>query len=147
MLRPRVRRRTEAASESPANLKSEINVTPLVDVVLVLLIVCMVVTPMLKRDIDVELPKSLFHDQSRDPSNAITVTLTSEKKLYVDAKEIAPTDDLKAALKRAIKKMGQTSPKIHFRADRSLAFGEARQALMNMRRAGATTIAIGTQQR
>src|SRR5437762_10411892 len=61
---------------STATIRSDINVTPLVDVVLVLLIIFMVVTPMITRGKPVEMPVTKYHDQKNDSGEQIVVSVT-----------------------------------------------------------------------
>ena len=65
-------------------IKNEINVTPLVDVVLVLLIIFMVVTPMLQRGKDVRLPKSHEIEKESQRGDPLIVSITPDKHLYVE---------------------------------------------------------------
>src|SRR6266542_1790571 len=73
------------ASSSQTGVKNEINVTPLVDVVLVLLIIFMVVTPMLQRGKDVRLPKSQQIDEEKKESDPLILSVTADKKMYVES--------------------------------------------------------------
>src|SRR6185436_17201215 len=72
-------------------IKSDINVTPLVDVVLVLLIIFMVVTPMLQRGKDVKLPRSnTVETEKKNASDPIVVSVTTDKRMFVERE---PLDD------------------------------------------------------
>src|SRR4051812_42360692 len=79
-----------SSSVSTGAVKNEINVTPLVDVVLVLLIIFMVVTPMLSRGVKVEMPETLHHEKKQDTGEQIVVTVALDGKVYV---ETDPADD------------------------------------------------------
>jgi biopolymer transport protein TolR len=70
------------------SVRNEINVTPLVDVCLVLLIIFMVILPMLARVKEVELPKTMHHSKDKDTRQPI-VAITEEGKIFVD-KEMVP---------------------------------------------------------
>ncbi|MFT3921289.1 MAG: biopolymer transporter ExbD [Myxococcales bacterium] len=67
-------------------LKAEINVTPLVDVVLVLLIIFMVITPMLTRGRNVQLPVAGSPDPEKSVSDSVVLTITSDRTLWVESK-------------------------------------------------------------
>src|SRR5690348_8565387 len=64
--------------------KNEINVTPLVDVVLVLLIIFMVVTPMLQRGKDVKLPHAMNIDEEKKDADPLILSITQEKTIWVE---------------------------------------------------------------
>src|ERR1700748_887487 len=66
-------------SIKPGVTKNDINVTPLVDVVLVLLIIFMVVTPMLHRGVHVDLPVTSNHDKKQDTGEQLVVSVKCEK--------------------------------------------------------------------
>ncbi len=71
--------------------KSDINITPLVDVVLVLLIIFMVITPLLQMGYDVKVPpKSQLPPDAAPPPDLIIVSLTTANKIYLNKEEVNP---------------------------------------------------------
>src|SRR5436853_2807989 len=74
-----------ASAVSAGTVKNEINVTPLVDVVLVLLIIFMVVTPMLSRGVKVDLPETVHHEKRNDTGEQIVVSISLDGKSSVGA--------------------------------------------------------------
>ena len=76
----------------PGGLKADINVTPLVDVVLVLLIIFMVITPMLTRGRDVQLPVAASSDSEHEARDAVVLTVTADGRLWVEAEPVARGD-------------------------------------------------------
>jgi len=87
---------------SPTSLKAEINVTPLVDVVLVLLIIFMVVTPLFTRGPSVVLPMASAAEAEREGRDAIVLTIGSDKRLFVESREVTLArlpDELKERLR------------------------------------------------
>ncbi len=81
------------------SVKSDINVTPLVDVVLVLLIIFMVVTPMIASGVAVDLPKTAHHLRKPDDGKDIIVSVTQDKRYYVGTTRVNRVEDLSAAIK------------------------------------------------
>src|SRR5262249_10885052 len=69
-------------------IKNEINVTPLVDVVLVLLIIFMVITPMLQRGKDVHLPKANNPEKEQKEGDPLIVSITTDKKIWIVANSV-----------------------------------------------------------
>src|SRR5262249_42178412 len=86
---------------SSAGPKNSINVTPLIDVVLVLLIIFMVVTPMLQRGKDVKLPVAEKISDEKKDSDPLIVSVTLDKKFYIERDE-APEDQFAEMLKKAL---------------------------------------------
>ena len=72
--------------------KSDINVTPLVDVCLVLLIIFMVITPMMSRGKEVQLPKTKYHYKVKDNQQPV-VAIDLESNLYVEKEKIGPANE------------------------------------------------------
>jgi biopolymer transport protein TolR len=120
-------------------LLSEINVTPLVDVTLVLLIIFMVTTPMLQRGADVQLPQAEQSDPKEE--ERITLTLTREGRLYLDRQEI-PRGSLRerlAALARHRERV------VHFRGDTQVPYGLVIEVLDALKAAGIETVGMITE--
>ena len=112
-------------------LLGEINVTPLVDVVLVLLLIFMVTAPMMSRGIDVSLPVA---NQPRiPPEDRITVSVNAEGRVYVSDSpvNIALLEDRLRALTS-----GRSSSVVYLRADESLRYGQVIRVVDVIKRAG-----------
>ncbi|MGR6329102.1 protein TolR [Sphingomonas sp. XXL09] len=122
---------------------ADINVTPLVDVMLVLLIIFMVTAPLLTAGVPVNLPDSRAKalDQDQKP---VQLSLDSAGKLFLDDKEIAE-DALPARLERiaAVPAGGQT-PQVFLRADRGLDYGRVMRVMGELNRAGLNRVALVT---
>jgi biopolymer transport protein TolR len=121
---------------------ADINVTPLVDVMLVLLIVFMVTAPLLKAGVPVELPDSRAKALAEQPSQ-IAISLTRDGRLYLDQAEV-PSGRL--AEKLAAIKPGADGklPLVNLRADRALDYGRVIAVMGELNRAGFTLISLVT---
>ena len=133
-----------AAGGGRGKVKSEINVTPLVDVVLVLLIIFMVVTPLLQRGKDVKLPDATKQKQDESMSDPMIVSVTADKKIYL---EKDPFDE--EGLRLAMTSKLQTEPfkPILLKGDASLTFEDVRKVLSVMQKSGAKTVKLGVQEK
>ena len=84
-------------------VKSDINVTPLVDVMLVLLIIMMLVAPLLQQGITVTLPKATNSIDKPETRGQTTIAISVDKHVYLNAKEVPnPNDNLGLAVKEII---------------------------------------------
>jgi biopolymer transport protein TolR len=104
-------------------LAPEMNVTPLVDVVLVLLIIFMVVTPQMEAGVSVTLPSIKNPDQGNGSLEPTTVTLTKDGKFYFE-KDALELDELIARLKFVHESKPET--RVVLKADKELAYGKVR---------------------
>src|SRR6476620_12043962 len=103
-------------------IKSDINVTPLVDVVLVLLIIFMVVTPMLQRGKDVKLPIAAKQKHEEDKGvDPMIISVTPDKRIWLE-KDPVTDDELKQAL--GGKLAAEPWKPILVKGDQSLTFGD-----------------------
>jgi biopolymer transport protein TolR len=124
--------------------KAEINVTPLVDVVLVLLIIFMVITPMLQRGKSVELPKAREIEKKKDmKDNPLILSVTPDKKLYLDNDSL-DEKALEERLREALAK--DPVRKILLKADNSLRVGDMRKVMNVARKAKATRVSLGVEE-
>lgn len=121
-------------------LKGDINVTPLVDVVLVLLIIFMVVTPMLTRGKPVQLPVSATVDSEQESQDALVLTVTAEKQLFLEAERISEADLKEVLLARHAPASGR---EVLIKADSSLSVRDIRPLLQRVKETGITQIAFG----
>ena len=127
-----------------AGVMAEINVTPLVDVVLVLLIIFMVVTPMLSRGVDVQLPIASNSEKKQDTGNQIIVSVTQNGAIYIETTKV-DIDNLQGKMEEEIRK--NPGKDIFFKADKRLKYKGAREALEKVHAAGATQVQLGTEEK
>ena len=116
----------------------EINVTPFIDVILVLLIIFMVAAPLATVDVAVNLPASTAQPQPR-PDKPIFLTVKADLALALGETAI-PRDALEQALGAATR--GEKETRIFLRADKSVPYGELMEVMNLMRRAGYLKIAL-----
>ena len=104
------------------SVRNEINVTPLVDVCLVLLIIFMVILPMLARGKDVELPKTLHHSKDKDTRQPIVALFHDKLKdrweYYVDKEKVQDIATVKSRVEDAWKALEASNAAIGEKADR-----------------------------
>ena len=120
----------------------EINVTPFVDVVLVLLIIFMVTAPLMLQRMDVNLPQTTTQPiQMTNAPLVLTVTKAGE---YSIAKKVIPSAELQAKLEAVFEARGEKE--LFLRADEAAPYGVVVQAMAAARRAGATRLGIVTEE-
>jgi len=120
----------------------EINVTPFVDVVLVLLIIFMVTAPLMLQGMDVNLPQTTTQPiQMTNAPLVLTVTKAGE---YSIAKKVIPSDELETKLAALFEERGEKE--LFLRADEAAPYGFVVQAMAAARRAGATRLGIVTEE-
>ncbi|AXF25392.1 biopolymer transporter ExbD [Burkholderia pyrrocinia] len=118
----------------------EINVTPLVDVVLVLLVIFLVAAPLMTHAIRVDLPKAA--GIARDsPARAVIVTVDAHGAIDIDGRPTTPAD-VESALARRVAQDPRTSVSLH--ADRGESFGAVAAVIASIGRAHVAHVAIAT---
>ncbi|WEK06030.1 MAG: TonB system transport protein ExbD [Candidatus Devosia phytovorans] len=116
----------------------EINVTPFIDVMLVLLIIFMVAAPLATVDVNVDLPASTAEPQPR-PDELLYLTLQSDLAMTL-GNDLVDRNDLGAALERATE--GDMEARIFLRADQTVAYGALMDVMNLLRDAGYLRIAL-----
>ena len=116
----------------------EINVTPFIDVILVLLIIFMITAPLSTVDMAVNLPTSNAEPQT-PPEKPITLTLKADRSLLLENDPL-PRDTLAAALDRAAN--SDKERRIFLRADKSVAYGDLMGLMNDLRTAGYLKIGL-----
>ena len=127
-------------------VNSNINVTPMVDVMLVLLIIFMVITPMLQNKVNIDLAKVnnpiAMSDESKD--DAVVVAVTRDGKVFLGQNEVSLAD---LGSKVGAKVENKTNKTVFFRADARANYGTVEDAIDAVRTAGVEDLGLLTDQR
>jgi biopolymer transport protein TolR len=120
---------------------SEINVTPFVDVMLVLLIIFMVTAPMMQQGIDVDLPETTTQD-IRIQEEPLILSVRKDGKVFLGSREI-PVTELEEKMTAILE--GLDRKEIFLKADKAAEYGVVAKALAAARSAGATKLGMVTE--
>lgn len=134
-------KRRRGSRRRRAQPMAEINVTPFVDVMLVLLIIFMVAAPLLTVGVPVELPKTAAQALPSDPQEPLTVTLSADGKVLIQSTEIA-RDELVNRL-RAIA-AERSDDRVYLRADGSVPYSDVAQIMGALNAGGFSSIGLVT---
>jgi biopolymer transport protein TolR len=133
--------------------KNDINVTPLVDVCLVLLIIFMVITPMMSRGKEVKLPKTEFHYSRKDKMQPV-VAITADGIVYYEKNKIGEINpgtlqQMKDSIKRGWDKVKdpENQGRVYLKADDSLPYSKVYPVLMAINEMGVQSIDLGTNEK
>jgi biopolymer transport protein TolR len=121
---------------------AEINVTPMVDVMLVLLIIFMVTAPLMVAGVPVNLPDSRAKSLDQ-PQKPVQISLSADGKTYIDEAEIAAAT-LPDRLAGIASGAGKDPPQIYLRADRTLDYGRVMAVMGELSHAGLTKVSLVT---
>ena len=132
------------------NVKSEPNVVPMIDIMLVLLIIFMIVTPVISKGFVAEMPLGKNIEPAAEEQGDIVLGIDNQGKYYLDPGTgtigIVPKDQLEAVLKNIYD--SRTKDKIlYFRADKGLNFGTVQDAVEVARKSGVRVMAAITEER
>jgi len=135
-----------ATRNEGAKVNSNINVTPMVDVMLVLLIIFMVITPMLQKGVSVDLAKVNNPEQmpDADKEDALIVAIMRDGKVFFGNDQIPP-DQLTGKVKDRI--ANRTDKRVYVRADARAKFGSVVEVVDDVRAAGVDDLGLLTDQR
>ena len=122
---------------------ADINVTPMADIMIVLLIIFMVITPLISKGIDVELPKASNTKERKDEPDNITIGLTKGLTVFFkNVKLEGGTVELAERLKSALEERGDTDKVAYLKADIGIEYGEVMKIMDVCREAGIEEIAL-----
>jgi biopolymer transport protein TolR len=136
----------QAKRNEGAKVNSNINVTPMVDVMLVLLIIFMVITPMLQKGVSVDLAKtdSPTAMPDADKEDALIVAIMRDKTVFFGS-EKTPVDQLSGKVKDKL--ANRTNKQVFIRADSRTPYGAVTEVVDNVRSAGVDQVGLLTEQR
>jgi len=131
-----------AGGGSPDEVKGDINVTPLVDVCLVLLIIFMVVTPMLQQGVDVLLPEGPHSEKKPGKEGDLIISIKPDGTVFV-GQDWVPDRNLPTYLKTEHQK--DPNRAVMMKADKRINFGKVRAVMKAANEAGFTSVGVLTQ--
>ena len=125
-------------------VKSDINVTPLVDVMLVLLIIMMLVAPMLQQGVSVKLPKADNTVDKPEVQGQTVVAVAQDKRIYVNARQVSD-----AELGTRVNEILESKKEkvVIIKADEEVEYGAVMAAMDGLRQAGIEDIGLITERR
>ena|ERR1700761_9126366 len=135
-----------AIAKRTANVNSNINVTPMVDVMLVLLIIFMVITPMLQKGVSVDMAKtnSPAPMPDADKEDSLLVAVQRDGTVFFGSDKINP-DDLTNKVKDRI--ANKTDKRVFIKADARAKYGRVVEVVDDIRSAGVDTVGLLTEQK
>jgi biopolymer transport protein TolR len=128
--------------------KSEPNVVPLCDILLVLLIIFMVVTPLIKGGVNVKLPEAVNTQNEPEPGNMITVYVKKDGTIYLDETSVDDIQKLTTMIEDLMESKNQTeNTKILLKADADVSYGRVTAVMDEIRRAQIETLGLVTDEK
>lgn len=129
-----------------SSTKSEPNVVPLCDILLVLLIIFMVVTPMINKGVNVQLPEAVNTADQPEPGQLLTVSLKENGDIYLDDKKIEDLSKLPIILDEKFEERQIVERKVLLRADIDLEYGKVIDVMNQIKYAQVEVIGLITEQ-
>ena len=127
-------------------VKSDINVTPLVDVMLVLLIIMMLIAPLLQQGISVKLPLATNSVDKPETQGQTLITIGVDKRVYLNAKQVRE-DDLGRSVKDILETKKATEKVVIIKGDEGVEYSAVMEAMDQLRAAGVEDIALITEKK
>ncbi len=125
-------------SDRHRRVLSEINVTPFVDVMLVLLVIFMVTAPLLQQGIDVNLPKAKGRDLP--PEERITLIIKKNGAIYMNDNPVSVTD-----MRQKLEAISNLNPNVYLKADKGVPYGFVVEVIGEIKDAGIERLGIVTE--
>ena len=131
-------------SQKKSALNSEINITPLCDVMLVLLIIVMLIAPLLQAGVDVTLPEAAYTSERPENDAQTVLAVTADGRFYIDKVQVSEQDllrEVQAVLERKFEKI------VLIKADQDAQYSSVMSLLDRLQRAGIEDIGLITERK
>jgi biopolymer transport protein ExbD len=121
---------------------ADINVTPMADIMIVLLIIFMVITPMLQKGVDVKLPQASNSKERKDEPKTIVVAVKKDGTTYLGAAKLENQAELLPQVKERLQDLPEGSRIIYLKADDAMPYSEVMKVMDLVREAGVEEVAL-----
>ena len=121
---------------------ADINVTPMADIMIVLLIIFMVITPLLQKGVDVVLPKAGNTKERKDEPKSIVVAIKKDSTTYLSGQKLDNQAELLPKVKEKLQDLPEGARMTYLKADDALAYAEVMKVMDLVREAGAEEVAL-----
>jgi biopolymer transport protein ExbD len=131
-----------AVGDKKGGAIADINVTPMADIMIVLLIIFMVITPMLQKGVDVKLPNAANTQERKDEKDTITVAIKEDSTTYLGGTKMDNRAELVPQVKERLDEQGDAVKIVYLKADQKLPYSEVMLVMDLLREAGVEEIAL-----
>jgi len=121
---------------------ANINVTPMADIMIVLLIIFMVITPMLQKGVDVKLPQAGNSKERKDEPKTIVVAVRKDTATYLGSQKLDDQNQLQPLIKERLQDLPEGARMIYLKADQELPYAEVMKVMDLCREAGVEEVAL-----
>lgn len=121
---------------------ADINVTPMADIMIVLLIIFMVITPMLQKGVDVKLPQAGNTKDRKDEPKSIVVAIRKDSTTYLGSAKLESQAELLPQIKERLQDLPEGARMIYLKADDALPYSEVMKVMDLCREAGVEEVAL-----
>jgi biopolymer transport protein ExbD len=121
---------------------ADINVTPMADIMIVLLIIFMVITPMLQKGVDVKLPQAGNTKERKDEPKTIVVAVRKDTTTYLGTQKLENQAELLPQIKERLQDLPEGARMIYLKADEQLPYSEVMKVMDLVREAGVEEVAL-----
>jgi biopolymer transport protein ExbD len=121
---------------------ADINVTPMADIMIVLLIIFMVITPMLQKGVDVKLPQASNSKERKDEPKTIVVAVKKDGTTYLGSTKLENQAELLPQVKERLQDLPEGARMIYLKADEAMPYSEVMKVMDLCREAGVEEVAL-----
>jgi biopolymer transport protein ExbD len=136
-----------AVGGSKGGPMADINVTPMADIMIVLLIIFMVITPMLQKGVDVKLPAAGNTKERKDEPKSVMVAVKKDSTTYLSGLKLDNQAELLPKVKERLQDLPEGARMVYLKADEGLPYSEVMKVMDLLREAGTEEVALIAEQK